>query len=101
MEVPSHKLVFKSGEKTWEVFFAGPHAHLHWSDLYNSCDELLDGEEPEQDQEGNVWIGIVDISRPLDWPEIMQELYTAGLCAEPVLQIMQGMDKSSTIVIGP
>lgn len=106
MEKPTritHQLIFKSAGNTWEVFFSGIDADLIWTDLYISSDGLLDGKEPEQfpdrrKKEG-ISIGLVDIPYKMDWGEIMQKLYAAGLCSELVLKKMEKMGNDNKIFI--
>lgn len=85
----THEMRLMQGDRTWSIRFAGVDAHLHWTDLYNSCTDLIDGQEPDRICEDGVLIGLVNLPRAMSWEEIVQAIEAAGLCAARTLMTLK------------
>ena len=83
----SHEMRIVARDRTKVVRFAGADAHMHWSDLYNSCALVNGDEEPDQTTEGEVLIGSIAVKLP--WKEVVRIIEEdAGLCGELVMSAL-------------
>lgn len=95
----THEIRLIQGSRTWSIRFAGVDAHLHWTDLYNSCTDLIDGREPDQAREDGVLIGSVNLPNGMLWEKIVQVIETAGLCTARTLRTLKLCGDANIIYI--